>query len=502
MCPSVLCTQGVRRAVPRQLFGRRLLGDSALRADRHHCTLPVRHDRLLRCLNELRRGAVRATDDIANRPAHRCVWNAIRRTHDQPRHGIERLLDGRTAILRARFPDQERAVEQLLATLQLARAIEPHVLVSGRRLRFFRQTDPPVARFCANPRLACACRIEHRQAYALSGEGPPLVRAGTWLTHVHHDWESPIWAHWLRFMSERHTLVRYDPRGCGLSQTDVGEITLEDWVADLEAVVDRLELESFPLFGMSQGAAVAAEYAIRHPERVSHLTLYAPLVTGWRRTLTGPYSQAWRSMQDLVLAGWGEENMAFPAMFAHLFLPESTPEMRQCYAELQRKSASKEVASRFMSLLGDLSVFKRLKLIRVPTLVIQIAREQVIDPRTAAGVASEIAGSEFVSIDSRNHILLEDEPGWQEFKSVFTRHVPGATAPPRRDAAARERIAQLSQREQRILGEIAKGLNNREIASGLFISEKTVRNHITSIFDKLGVSSRAQAIVMAKEAGL
>ena len=157
-------------------------------------------------------------------------------------------------------------------------------------------------------------------AYALSGEGPPLVRAGTWLTHVHHDWESPIWAHWLRFMSERHTLVRYDPRGCGLSQTDVGTITFDDWVADLEAVVDRLELESFPLFGMSQGAAVAAEYAIRHPERVSHLTLYAPLVTGWHGR-SNAIAQQWQLMEQLVLAGWGESNMAFPSMFAHLFLP-------------------------------------------------------------------------------------------------------------------------------------------------------------------------------------
>jgi pimeloyl-ACP methyl ester carboxylesterase/DNA-binding CsgD family transcriptional regulator len=340
-----------------------------------------------------------------------------------------------------------------------------------------------------------------RIAYALSGEGPPLVRAGTWLTHVHHDWESPIVAHWMRFMSERHTLVRYDPRGCGLSQTDVGDITFDDWVADLEAVVDRLELQSFPLFGMSQGAAVAAEYAIRHPERVSHLTLYAPLVTGWRGR-TDANSQKWRSMEELVLAGWGEANMAFPAMFAHLFLPESSPQMRHYYAELQRKSASKEVAARLMSVCGDLSVFRRLNQIRVPTLVIQIAREQVIDPRRVPEIAGEIPGSQFVSIDSSNHILLEDEPGWQEFKAVFARHVPGASAPQRRDAAARERIEQLSKREQKILGEIAKGLNNREIADGLFISEKTVRNHITSIFDKLGVSSRAQAIVMAKEAGL
>ena len=337
-------------------------------------------------------------------------------------------------------------------------------------------------------------------AYALSGEGPPLVRAGTWLTHVHHDWETPIFAHWLSFMSERHTLVRYDPRGCGLSQGDADAVSFEDWVADLEAVVDRLELQTFPLFGMSQGAAVAAEYAIRHPERVSQLTLYAPLVTGWRGR-SDPVSQKWQAMHQLVLTGWGEENMAFPAMFAHLFLPESSPQTRQWYAELQRKSASKEVASRFLSVVGDLRMFRRMNQIRVPTLVIQIARDHVVEPRTAPGVASEIPGSQFVSIDSSNHILLEDEPGWQDFRNAFTRHVPGAAAAPRRDAAARERIAQLSQREQKILAEIAKGLNNREIAGGLFISEKTVRNHITSIFDKLGVSSRAQAIVLAKEAG-
>jgi len=338
-------------------------------------------------------------------------------------------------------------------------------------------------------------------AYALSGEGPPLVRAGTWLTHVHHDWESPIWAHWLRFMSERHTLVRYDPRGCGLSQTDVDTLTFDDWVADLEAVVDRLELESFPLFGMSQGAAVAAEYAIRHPERVTQLTLYAPLMTGWHDR-SNAFAQQWQLMEQLVLAGWGESNMAFPSMFASLFLPNSRPETRQWYAELQRKSASKQVAGRFMHLLGGLSMFSRLKEIRAPTLVIQIAREQVIDPRTVTGIAGEIPGSQFVSIDSSNHILLEDEPGWQEFKKAFAHHVPGAAAAPHRSTDARERIAQLSNREQRILGEIAKGLSNREIAESLFISEKTVRNHITSVFDKLGVSSRAQAIVMAKEAGL
>jgi pimeloyl-ACP methyl ester carboxylesterase/DNA-binding CsgD family transcriptional regulator len=339
-------------------------------------------------------------------------------------------------------------------------------------------------------------------AYALSGEGPPLVRAGTWLTHVQHDWDSPIWAHWLRFMSARHTLVRYDPRGCGLSQSDVDNITFEDWVDDLEAVVDELGLETFPLFGMSQGAAVAVEYSIRHPQRVSQLILYAPFVTGWRGVESAG-AQLWSTLEQLVLAGWGDANMAFPAMFAHLFLPESPLETRNWYAELQRKSASREVAGRFMKILAEMHVFSHLKRVTRPALVIQLAREQVIDPQTVVGIAGEIRGSEFVSIDSSNHILLEDEPGWEQFKAVFMRLVPGVAARVSSATTADPHaLEQLSKREREILERIARGLSNQQIADGLFISEKTVRNHVTSIFDKLGVSSRAQAIVLARESDL
>jgi len=332
-------------------------------------------------------------------------------------------------------------------------------------------------------------------AYAESGDGPALVRAGTWLTHLHHDWESPVWMHWLRFMSSRHKLVRYDPRGCGLSHSNVGTIGFEDWVDDLEAVVDHLELERFALFGMSQGAAVAAEYAIRHPARVSQLTLYAPLVTGWGGR-AGANAKQWQSIEQLVAMGWGESSNAFAAMFAHLFLPDASVEQREWYAELQRKSASKEVATRFMTVLAELRMFQRLKLIQVPTLVMQIAREQVIDPKGVPGVASEIPGSTFVSIDSRNHILLSDEPGWQQFMEAFTRYVPG------RETAKAPQLNGLSKREHEILTHIAQGLTNQQIGDRLCISEKTVRNRITHIFEKLGVSSRAQAIVFAKEAGL
>lgn len=333
-------------------------------------------------------------------------------------------------------------------------------------------------------------------AYAESGEGPPLVRAGTWLTHLHHDWESPVWMHWLRFMSSRHKLVRYDPRGCGLSHSNVGTICFDAWVNDLESVVDHLALERFALFGMSQGAAVAAEYAIRHPDRVSHLTLYAPLVTGWRgRESTN--AKQWQSIEQLVAMGWGQSSNAFAAMFAHLFLPDASPEQREWYAELQRKSASADIATRFMSVLGELSMFKRLKLVQAPTLVMQIAREQVIDPSGVPGIASEIPHSTFESIDSRNHILLNDEPGWEQFMEAFAREVPGGIP-----SKAPSRLHELSKREHEILVHIAQGLTNQQIADRLCISDKTVRNRITHIFDKLDVSSRAQAIVLAKEAGL
>ena len=107
-----------------------------------------------------------------------------------------------------------------------------------------------------------------RLAYAVHGRGPPLVRVATWLTHLALDWESPVWRHWLVGLGECHTVVRYDERGCGLSDARVGEPSLETWVADLETVVEARGLERFVLLGVSQGAAIAVAYAARHPERV------------------------------------------------------------------------------------------------------------------------------------------------------------------------------------------------------------------------------------------
>ena len=117
-------------------------------------------------------------------------------------------------------------------------------------------------------------------AYAVSGKGPPLVRVATWLTHLDYDWESPVWHHWLDGLGQVNALIRYDERGCGLSDHEVGNLSVDAWVADLESVVDAAGIEDFSLLGISQGAAIALVYAARHPERVSHLILYGGFTAG------------------------------------------------------------------------------------------------------------------------------------------------------------------------------------------------------------------------------
>ena len=353
-----------------------------------------------------------------------------------------------------------------------------------------------------NQRIAFTLSADETQiAYALSGEGPPIVRAGTWLTHIQHDWDSPIWSHWFRLMSQKHTLVRYDPRGCGLSQRETPDISLERWVDDLEAVVDKLGLDTFPLFGMSQGAAVAILYCLRHPERVSQLVLYAPLVTGWSGSQNSR-ALRWSAMENLVESGWGEENLAFPSMFSQLFVPGATPEHIRWYANTQQKSTSKSSAKRIMKAMSEIRLFSRLDEIDVPTLVVQVAGDQVISADSAQGIAAKIRDCQFASIDSDNHILLEDEPGWGEFTQVFQRYFPekdvltSAEEPKKLDFATREKLGQLSKRELEVASKLTLGLTNREIAEQLFISEKTVRNHLSTIFSKLDVSSRSQALLL------
>jgi pimeloyl-ACP methyl ester carboxylesterase len=255
-----------------------------------------------------------------------------------------------------------------------------------------------------------------RIAYATLGQGPPLVKTANWLSHLEFDLESPVWRHWLRELSRDHQLLRYDERGCGLSDWDAAENSLEAWVSDLETVVDAVGLDRFPLLGISQGGPVAITYAVRHPERVTHLVLYGSYARGWMKSNNSPAERAQReALITLTRHGWGRDVPAFREPFTLSFIPDASYEQRQWFDELQRITCSPENAVRLQYATGDVNVADLLPLVTAPTLVLHARGDLRCPFDEGRTLAAGIPNSRFVSLDGRNHVLLEDEPAWTTF---------------------------------------------------------------------------------------
>ena len=337
----------------------------------------------------------------------------------------------------------------------------------------------------------CTAADGTRIATATIGSGPPLVRAAHWLGHAEHDLASPVWGPWLRELSRGHSYIRYDQRGCGLSDRNVADLSLDAWVGDLEAVVDALGLRRFALFGMSQGGAVAIAYAVRHPERVSHLVLAGAYARGALRRSPGDSARLEaQTLVNLVRLGWGRDNAAFRQVFTNQFIPGGTPEQHRWWNEQERVSASPEVAARTLEAFHQIDVDDLARSLRVPTLVFHSRGDARVPFDEGCRLAALITGARFVPLQSDNHVLLESEPAWGHFLDELNTflQVHGA------DAAE---SMQLTAAEREVLQLVAKGLDNQAIADRLGKSEKTVRNQVSSIFDKLGVRTRAAAIVRA-----
>ena len=219
-----------------------------------------------------------------------------------------------------------------------------------------------------------------RLAYASIGSGPPLVKASNWLTHLDFEWGSPIWRHWWAALSLHHRVVRYDERGNGMSQRDVPDVSFDTWVRDLETVVDAAGLDRFPLLGISRGGPIAIAYAVKHPERVTHLVLYGAFAAGLNHVGTPDELEARRALVSLMRLGWGLNNPAFCKMFTCRFIPEATPEHEQWFDELQRVSTSPENAARLMERDDDIDVRPLLSQVKTPTLVIHCDRDRAVPP--------------------------------------------------------------------------------------------------------------------------
>lgn len=323
-------------------------------------------------------------------------------------------------------------------------------------------------------------------AFATHGSGPPLVRAATWLTHLEHDWESPVWRHWLEDLGQGRTMVRYDERGCGLSDRTPGALSLDTWVSDLECVVDAAGCDRFALLGVSQGGPIAVAYAVRHPERVSHLVLYGTHARGRRRRGDPEAVARADLLLDVIRHGWDQPNPAFRRTFTTLFLPDGTAEQMAWFDDLQARSCDAGTAVALRRAREQLDVTDRLADVRAPTLVLHAREDACVPFEEGRRLAAGIPGARFVSLDSRNHILLATEPAWARFRDEV-RDFLGVAAP----APADPGLAGLSDREAEVLGLVADGASNEEIAARLVISERTVERHLTNVYAKFGLSGKA-----------
>ncbi|MCA8881386.1 MAG: alpha/beta fold hydrolase [Rhodobacteraceae bacterium] len=264
-----------------------------------------------------------------------------------------------------------------------------------------------------------------RIAYAIAGQGPPLVKPAHWLHHLEFDWESPVWRHVFEDLARKNRLVRYDGRGLGLSSWDADDLSFDRQMEDLDAVISQSGLDRFAMLGMAQGALKSIAYAAQHPERVTKLVILGGFARGWNRQ--DPERSFFRQgTLELIRAAWGKNNPAIRQMFTSLYMPDAPPESQSWFSELQRRTANAENAARTLEVHGNVDVRDLLSKISSPTLVIHSRRDAAVPFELGQEVAAGIPGARFAVLDTANHILPATDPAWnrcagliQEFLTYY-----------------------------------------------------------------------------------
>ncbi|WP_448006787.1 alpha/beta fold hydrolase [Agromyces bauzanensis] len=339
--------------------------------------------------------------------------------------------DAHVAIMRARLDagDRTGALRQydlLARTLEAEFGFGPGAEARAMRERALDRRgaptpapgSPPVAAEPITQQVRfCTAADGVRLAYATSGTGPPLVKASNWLTHLDHDWTSPVWQHMWQALSREHTLVRYDERGCGLSDWDIDieSYSLDAWVRDLETVVDDLGLERFPLLGMSQGGPIAITYAARHPERVSHVIVLGTCARATWARATDEQRRELAALGELMKVSWGSEQSGFRQVYDARFLPDGPLDTWRAFDELQRRSTSPRNAFRLWRAFGSLDCTAEARRLEVPTLILHATGDRVWSFSEAEELHAMVAGSRLVALPGRNHVLQADEPAFAMF---------------------------------------------------------------------------------------
>ncbi len=324
-------------------------------------------------------------------------------------------------------------------------------------------------------------------AWSRTGKGPPLVKAAAWLTHLEYDTESPVWSHWVRFLEGHFDYVRYDERGCGLSDRKTGALTLRSWTDDLERVVDASDVrQPFVLLAMSQGTGAAVEYAARYPERVSHLVLCGGYARGVNHRENPEAEKFYSAIIEIFRMGWDSSNSAFREVFTKRFIPGGSPEMLQWFNEFCRRTTTPEIGAELLHARGHMNAIASLSRVKCPTLIFHAEGDQVAPLDEGRYLARSIPSAQLMVLPSDNHILQDGEPAWETFCAQLLAFVGAETS---------GMPASLTPRERDILQGICDAKSNKEIARDLGVSDKTIRNQVTNIFAKLDVATRQEAIL-------
>jgi DNA-binding SARP family transcriptional activator/pimeloyl-ACP methyl ester carboxylesterase len=367
---------------------------------------------------------------------HARTLSVLEPANESIQAGLVRLLRGAGRLREAE--DQYRSAQRRLQELNVA--------CTGalrQAVQMPLQAEPPAAADGPTPprteaeRLRTSpashkvqfCRTSDgvRIAYACAGEGPPLVWAAHWMSHLAFSWESPIWRHWTEEFVQDHAFVHYDERGNGLSDWSVPAFSVEAFVRDLEAVVDALGFDQFTLLGSSKGGSTAIAYAALHPERVSRLILYGTFAQGPRIRGDRAAIETREAIVTLTQQGWAQDNPAYRQILTSLLLPDASTEEMGWFNELQRVSSSAANAAALLRSLGDVDVVDYLPAVAAPTLVLHCRGDAAVPFEQGRLIASRIPNARFVALESRNHVLLPRDPAWAAFVSEVRRFLAEST---------------------------------------------------------------------------
>ena len=343
--------------------------------------------------------------------------------------------------------------------------------------------------FCKTPdQVTLAC--------ATTGSGPKLVRAGTWISHLECDLREPYTWPTLQALSQHHTLVRYDPRGCGLSTRQVERLDFDTLVSDFEVVMDALAPEPAAVLALSCGAPVAIAYAARHPERVTSLVL----INGYGRAYLSARNTPPHLLEEahLLLAsvrqGWAHEKSPFRQIFIAQLLgaAASDPVARGFISERMRLSMTPDIAERHMRINYGMDVKAQCALVQCPTLIFHARNDQMVTLDQGHKLAAWIPGARFVPLDSDSHIL----PAGDSARRIFIEETVAFLGGPRSDKP------RLSRRQSEILQLVAQGMTDKQAARELGLSPRTVEMHMALAMRALSCTNRAEAVHRATLEGL